>query len=500
MTDVQHSTSGFSLKPPLDPRGIVLPDLTVERRRRKGRFGLRARILMTFGLGSLGLSAFLAFSTFNLTRSSVVDDRETSALDSASPNVKEVSRWIQSGVTNAREEMAAKALRLSGLIVGDSWYGVTQTFTQSPVPSSLVDDVLQSNLAQYMRVEIDGSLYLAMGFPLDFQTNGTTQRAVYVELAELDDVRSTLGSIRTILIWATAGTTLIGVLLGIVAASRAVRPLTAASRAAQAIAGGRLDTRMQSTDDPDLEMITTSFNEMARALQTRIERDNRFTSDVSHELRSPLMTMTTSVEVMQSRRGEMPERAQVALDLLAADVHRFQVLVEDLLEISRFDAGAIRLEFEEFGVAEFVRQAIAISSAPETRLSIQSGAEEIVIRGDRRRLARVIANLIDNGLAYGGGDLDVTVFVPAESPISPCVRISVEDRGPGVAPDERELIFERFARGASAGRRSGSEGAGLGLSLVVEHVKLHQGQIWVEDRPDGDNGACFIIELPTVKT
>lgn len=454
---------------------------------------------MTFGLGSLGLSAFLALSTFNLTRSSVVDDRETSALNSASPNAKEVNKWIQSGVENAQSKMVDNALRLSGLVVDGEWSGVTQQFVDNPAPAELVTKVLNSDLPQYMRVEVGGNLYLTMGFPLDFRTNGASQRAVYVELARLDDVRSTLGSIRNILILATAVTTVLGVLLGIIAAARAVRPLTAASRAAQAIAGGRLETRMETTDDPDLEMITTSFNEMARALQNRIERENRFTSDVSHELRSPLMTMTTSVEVMQSRRAEMPERAQAALDLLVADVHRFQVLVEDLLEISRFDAGAIRLDFEEFGVAEFVRQAIAISSAPSTRLSIHPGAESIVIRGDRRRLARVIANLIDNGMAYGGGDLDISVLVPEGSDGESVVRIMVEDHGPGVALDERDLVFERFARGASAGRRSGSEGAGLGLSLVHEHVKLHQGRVWVEDRRDGTSGACFVIELPVVK-
>jgi two-component system, OmpR family, sensor histidine kinase MtrB len=492
-------SSKFSVKPSLDPRGIVLPDTQTSRRRRLGRFGLRVRILMTFGLGSLALSAFLAVSTSNLTRSSVVEDRESSALNAASPNAKQVSKWIQNGVDNARNEMTTNALRLSGLVVGDQWTGVTQQFADNPAPPELIDEVLNSNLPQYMRVEVGDSLYLAMGFPLDFQTNGSPQRAVYLELALLDDVRSTLSSISNILVLATAVTTLLGVLLGIVAASRAVRPLTAASRAAQAIAGGRLETRMETTDDPDLEMITTSFNEMARALQTRIERDNRFTSDVSHELRSPLMTMTTSVEVMQARRAEMPERAQAALDLLVADVHRFQVLVEDLLEISRFDAGAIRLEFEEFGVAEFVRQAIAISSAPTTRLSVAAEAEELIIRGDRRRLARVVANLIDNGMAYGGGDLDITVRSSESSSGSPRVRITVEEHGPGVAPDERELIFERFARGASAGRRSGSEGAGLGLSLVVEHVKLHQGKVWVEDRHDGDKGACFVIELPAVK-
>ena len=104
---------------------------------------------------------------------------------------------------------------------------------------------------------------------------------------------------------------------------------------------------------------------MASALQTRVERDARFASDVSHELRSPLMTLSASVEVMEARRDEMPERAQAALDLLVSDVVRFQGLVEDLLEISRFDAGAIRLHLEELLVAEFVRKPSPVSSMPD---------------------------------------------------------------------------------------------------------------------------------------
>ncbi|MFM9226274.1 MAG: sensor histidine kinase, partial [Actinomycetota bacterium] len=104
--------------------------------------------------------------------------------------------------------------------------------------------------------------------------------------------------------------------------------------------------------------------------------------------------------------------------------------------------------------------------------------------------------LIDNGRSYGGGDMEVTVRVPDDEEPPTLVRISVEDHGPGVAENERALIFERFARGGVAGRRSGSEGAGLGLALVDEHVRLHRGRVWVEDRADGTPGACFIIELP----
>jgi signal transduction histidine kinase len=243
-------------------------------------------------------------------------------------------------------------------------------------------------------------------------------------------------------------------------------------------------------------VLTESFNDMAEALQLRVERDARFASDVSHELRSPLMTLAASVEVMEARRDELPERAQSALDLLSSDVVRFQGLVEDLLEISRFDAGAIRLNMEELLAAEFVRQAVAVSSAPTTPVHASERAEVALIRGDKRRLARVIANLIDNARAYGGGEPEITIEVvnPPSEPISH-ITIAVEDRGLGVAPEERSLIFERFARGGGAGRRTGSEGAGLGLSLVDEHVRMHGGRVWVEDRLDGESGARFVIEL-----
>jgi two-component system, OmpR family, sensor histidine kinase MtrB len=236
---------------------------------------------------------------------------------------------------------------------------------------------------------------------------------------------------------------------------------------------------------------------MAGALQMRVERDARFASDVSHELRSPLMTLAASAEVMVGRRDEMPERAQAALDLLVGDVTRFQGLVEDLLEISRFDAGAIRLHMEDLLVGEFVRQAVAVSSLPSTEVQVTERADTMVMRGDRRRLARVVANLIDNARIHGGGSPTVTVVEPdGEGEPLGHVWIAVEDHGPGVGPEERELIFERFARGGVAGRRTSTDGAGLGLALVDEHVRMHGGRVWVEDRTDAEPGARFVLELP----
>ena len=452
--------------------------------------GLRSRILITFGLGSFALSLFLALATYNFTRSNLVEDREKNVIEQAYENAAQLAIDLRSNPSNTQTVIERLTANRPLLYFRGTWTGDNARFSSNVIDRDMLVATIDNREPRTMRIEVDKELVLAIGIPLD------SADAAYFEFPSMQDVRSTLNSINLALTLAAIITTLLGIFLGAIVASRAVRPLTAASQAAQAIAGGRLDTRLEETDDPDLSALTSSFNDMAAALELRVERDTRFTSDVSHELRSPLMTLAASVEVMHARREEMPERAQVALDLLIADVARFQGLVEDLLEISRFDAGAIRLNVEELLVGEFVRQAVAISSLPMTSVLVSSTADQIIIRGDRRRLARVIANLVDNGRAYGGGELEISVFVPDDEDPPTQVWITVEDHGLGVPLEERDLIFERFARGVVAGRRSGSDGAGLGLSLVDEHVKLHRGRVWVEERHDGSEGACFIIELP----
>ena len=359
------------------------------------------------------------------------------------------------------------------------------------IPELLRQRVVDEQVASRMTTIIGNVPVIVVGIPL------AGEGGSYFEFVDLSDIDTTLNSVALSLLFAALITTMFGGVIGWFAAIRAVRPLGQAARAARLIAGGRLDTRLAPTDDHDLQILATSFNDMAAALQAKVERDARFASDVSHELRSPLMTLAASVEVMQARRPEMPERAQTALDLLVSDVSRFQGLVEDLLEISRFDAGAIRLHREDLHVAEFVRQAIAVSSMPATPITVTERGETMVMQGDRRRLARVVANLIDNARLHGGGTPEVTVS-EADNDGEPVgtVWITVQDHGTGVPIEERQLIFERFARGAVAGRRSSSDGAGLGLALVEEHVRLHGGRVWVDDRRDGESGARFVLELP----
>jgi two-component system sensor histidine kinase MtrB len=470
---------------------------TALRRESRPRWGLRRRITLIFTVGALMLSLFLAVVTYGFARSSVVQQRENAALEAAKRDATLASSALGDSAANvetAIERLADFGVTRPLIYSNGEFRPGAARYSETELPPEMISRVIDEGESLYMRVRVGNELNIVVGQPLG---TDVPAQAAYFEFFSLDEVSDTLGSVRLSLLLGTIITTALGVLAGQFAARRAVRPVGVAAQAAKAIAGGRLDTRLEPTEDPDLSVLANSFNDMASALQTRIERDARFASDVSHELRSPLMTLSASVEVMEARRDEMPDRAQAALDLLKSDVVRFRGLVEDLLEISRFDAGAVRLHREELVVAEFVRNAVAISSLPSTPVAVSPRAEHVLINGDRRRLARVVANLIDNARVHGGGapEISLTEYDAPDQPITR-VRIAVEDRGPGVPESERALIFERFARGGSAGRRAGSDGAGLGLSLVDEHVRMHGGRVWVEDRIDGEPGARFVIELP----
>jgi signal transduction histidine kinase len=276
-----------------------------------------------------------------------------------------------------------------------------------------------------------------------------------------------------------------------------------------AVAGGELDTRVEAGDDVDLQELASAFNQMTANLQDRIEREARFTSDVSHELRSPLTTLTATVGVLEAHRSELSPRAQSALDLLDGDLHRFTRMVDDLLEISRFDAGSAELSLDEVDPGELVRRAVMASApvGPDGRRStvafpveIGPGVEGLRLRVDKRRFERVMANLMENATLYAGGVSRVVVerrpSDPVAAPGPGSIRVIVEDHGPGVPEAERDHLFERFYRGSRAGQRSTSEGTGLGLSLVAEHVRLHGGSVSIEDAPGG--GSRFIVELPLI--
>jgi signal transduction histidine kinase len=289
-------------------------------------------------------------------------------------------------------------------------------------------------------------------------------------------------------------TSLIGMGGGLWVTRRTVRPLENVSAAAALIAQGELTTRLVvSQADREVQQLTESFNAMVSQLVERVERDARFASDVSHELRSPLTTLATTASVLQQHRDELSPAAQESLDLLSADLSIFQSLVEDLLEMARTDAGATPLVIETIPALELIRQSARSASqrhdlsVPIVEVAPDVGAPLVSV--DRRRFERVMTNLIDNAHRYAGNVVAIRVEL-----INQDLAVNVDDAGPGVALEEKEQIFQRFFRGRAAHDRGIARGTGLGLALVRDHVQAFGGTINVLDSPDG--GARFQILLP----
>ncbi len=462
---------------------------TVTEERRSIRpVGLRTRISMAFAISGLILSVVLAGATMVLSREQFIEAREESAAAIAVNNAVRLNNQLTPDATvEDLPSMLDSLTSLEGsqpLVRLRADWLLAPEFGRGDIPGVLTALVEDGQPGQ-IRAIVAGRPQLVIGIPLP------SFDAAYYVVVDLDGVADTLGSIRIILLSAGAATTLLGAVIGWWASRRTLRPLRRVSEAARAIAGGRLDTRLERQADPDLDNLVDSFNGMVEALETRIRRDARFASEVSHELRSPLMTLTTTVGVLEARRDQFSERSRTALDLLSQDLARFSRMVEDLLEISRFDAGAASLELTEINVSNFVHASLRAAHLDHVDVADGFGGRPVMIDADKRRLARVMANLLGNATHHGGGLTGV--FMERDSEV---VRIGIDDDGPGVPASEREQIFDRFSRGSSAGRRGGTSGAGLGLSLVWEDVRLHAGRVWVEDRYDGGSGARFVIELP----
>jgi len=315
--------------------------------------------------------------------------------------------------------------------------------------------------------------------------------ADYFEAFRLGPTEDTLRTILVTLIVGSVVTILLASFAGWWTSGRLLRPLGRITDAAGEIAAGDLDTRVVREGDPDLDRLADSFNDMADAVQTRIEREARFASDVSHELRSPITALAAAAEVIHGRRGELPDRTQQALDVIVGQVRRFDAMVIDLLELSRLDAGATDLNTEQVEIETLCRRVAARNGFADLPIEVVKPASmngaPVTAMVDRLRFERILANLLENAVHHGGGPLRVSI----EPTDGPFVLVAVEDAGPGVARGERARIFERFARGSAARHRIGT---GLGLALVAEHAAAQGGEAWVEDRPGG--GARFVVRIP----
>jgi two-component system sensor histidine kinase MtrB len=456
--------------------------------------GLRTRVTLSYALGALALSSALALAVPALVQQRLLSNIETSAQGQVWRNAQALRRDLSSAdrseeltentISSALDDLLRSNEALVLLLLPDGEPRSLSGLLESNIPDSLAEVVAERGAGQQL-TDINETAQLAVGLRIGDIS------ATYYELVPLEELSTTLSTLRFVLISMAVGSTGAAALIGYYSSRRLLQPISEVANAAQAIASGRFDTQLDNPSDPDLSRLTDSFNEMVVALRQRIAREKRFASDVSHELRSPLMTLSASVDVLKSRQDEMPEAASQAVELLASDVARFQQLVADLLEISQLDAGAVVLDQSHLLVGELLSRVLA-QVGSQAALSPATASASLAVLGDKRRLAQVLTNLLENADKYGGG-ASLVRYSGDES----VVTIEIIDDGPGVPEDDRSRIFERFSRaGADAGRRETATGVGLGLSLVFEHVRLHDGRVYVTDRPDGASGARFVIELP----
>jgi signal transduction histidine kinase len=462
---------------------------TVVPPERRHRHRLRRQLMGFFAAGGLVLALGVTSLTYFVVRRNLLDDRQSSATRQTLVNGRLVATALRSATIDVPRLLGSfttgslsRPVSSGSLVLRrGQWIQSNFEIGQSNLPATLRARVANREAArQYFH---DRGPKLAVGVPLP---DGVS----YFEVFSMAELERTLSILLLSLLGASAIALGGSLALGAWFSRKLLGPVAEVGQTARSIAGGRLEARLEAFEYEELADLAESFNSMVDTLQERLERDARFASNVSHELRSPLTTLRTAISGLKSRSGGLDPQGSRLLDILAEEVTRFDELVQDLLEISRIDARSVPTSFETVRLGELVLQSVR-RIAPDAIPEIAPEAHRALVQADKRRLERVITNLVRNAEAHGGGLDRLWVVIDDAS-----ARIIVQDRGPGVPEDERTKIFERFYRGSGSGRRGSTDGVGLGLALVAEHMRLHQGRVWVEEAPGG--GARFIAELPVV--
>lgn len=444
--------------------------------------GLRARIVLGFAAATLLVSAVLVGTTFLLARGYLLDQRERTLTRQAFADAD----VLRNRLSTAGAEIGTVLGELepsgsSDVVVhhDGSWYSSGLEVGARDVPVDL-RALVDEGTAATVRTGSAGGPRLVVGVPVP----GAALE--FYEISPLTELREVLRTLAAVLAAGAGAATLAGAAFGTWASRRAVQPLEQVAGAATRIAAGDLATRLPATQDPDLVAIVGGFNAMVDALAARIERDARFVGDVSHELRSPLTTLVTSVSVLGARREELPPRSREALALVETELARFRRTLDDLLELARLDSDATDPRADPVDLAELAREVLVRTGRDPALLAPEGGDARVAV--DKGRLERALRNLLDNADRHGGGVRGVEVVLRDD-----VVLVSVDDAGPGVPAADRERVFERFARGSAAARGS-RRGAGLGLAIVAETAGRAGGAAWVTDGPCG--GARFTLSVP----
>ncbi len=379
----------------------------------------------------------------------------------------------------------------------------SSTVTEASVPPALRDAVEIEGVQASTFTEIahsDGRTPVpgfAVGAPLTVPGLGTAE--LYY-LFPLTQEQQTLDLVRRTLLF--AGLVLV-VLLGWISwfvTRQVVDPVRYAASIAEEFSAGHLSERMKVKGEDDLARLASSFNDMAASLEIKIGQledlsrvQRRFVSDVSHELRTPLTTVRMAADVLHESRDDFDPATARSAELLQTQLDRFEALLADLLEISRFDAGAATLDAVQGDLRDAVSSVVEaldpLAERSHTKIRLRPSTEPAPAEYDPRRVDRILRNLLANAIEHGEErPIDISVASSEDA-----VAIVVRDHGAGLRPGESSLVFNRFWR-ADPSRVRSIGGTGLGLPIALEDARLHGG--WLQAWGSPGEGASFRLTLP----
>lgn len=503
-----------------------------------GRWSLKTRILAVniFALAILAGSLFYLDSFRSRLTTARIAQAQTEAqiiadaVSAAAPGRRQPLLHKLGQDSGARLQVFSA----DGMLIMDSWAGATPTYhLRDPAHETLVkrmarllDNAIdaivgarraplfvppaQDRLAAWpeavaalrsgstvaaLRRAPDNTAFISAAAPTSLQG-----RSVLLLTTNERDIRRVIRSERLTLGFILAGTILLSVLLSLFLARTVARPLRRLAIAAHRVRLGRsreVDVPLLPARRDEIGLLARALHDMTHSLRYRIDATEAFAADVTHELKNPLASLRSAVDVLD--RVEDPESRRQLLDVIRHDVRRLDRLIVDIAEVSRLDAELSRTRFEPVDLGLLIESLLGMweARAAERKVRLAFARPRVataVVMGEDSRLARVLDNIVDNAVSFSppGGLVEICAVRIEDEVI-----VSVEDEGPGVPPDARQLIFNRFHSirpdGEAFGRHSG-----LGLAIAKAIVEGHDGRIAAEDRHDGRTGARFVIRFPGV--
>ncbi|MDJ1138001.1 ATP-binding protein [Streptomyces iconiensis] len=476
---------------------------------------LRLRLVVVFALVALTAAVSASGIAYWLNRDAVLTRAQNAALNdfrkSMEDNAGNLPRNVEcEQLRDAASKMAGSTQNYQVLLIGKTAAGGPcaaasneDDFTLENVPQPLRGAVARKRPVDkanpypyhlyWQRVTVRGDPYLVGGAKVIGEDPTPTGYMLKSLAPERDDLNSLAWSLGI----ATALALIGAMLLAQAAASTVLRPVRRLGEAARRLGEGKLDTRLRVSGTDELAELSRTFNGAAESLEARVDElsareasSRRFVADMSHELRTPMTAISAVTEVLEEEQENLDPMIAPAVRLVVSETRRLNDLVENLMEVTRFDAGTARLVLDNVDVADQVTACIdARAWLDAVELNADRG---IMARLDPRRLDVILANLIGNALKHGGSPVRVSVRTEGEQRGE--LVIEVADQGPGIPEDVLPHVFDRFYKASAS--RPRSEGSGLGLSIAQENAHIHGGEITAHNQPGEGGGAVFTLRLP----